>query len=682
MAGRDEELALFRHSLSRPLDGGSVFLLHGPGGIGKTTLLEAMRAAAEQAGLACVRVDGRDMEPTAYGLIRALSGSLGMAAPEAASHEAVLARLQHLPRCVLMIDTFEHLAHLQHWLRAHVLAHLPPDTLVVLAGRAPPDEVWRTDPLWRQGTHVLGLRNLPAAACRQALADRGLAPAQCEAIARLSYGHPLAMMLLADVVRADGGVPLALGTDVIRQLTACFTAQAPSGHHREALEICAHARVTTEDLLADTVDADRATDLFTWLASLSFMDAAEEGLVPHDLVRDALTAELRWRNPERLTQGAGRLLQHYLGRARRGGATARQKAALDIFFLNRSHPVMRQFVDFGRLGALSCEPARHDEHEAMAWLARTELGPEHEAVLRHWTGHEAATFWVVRDGGDVAAAMLCVDIAGLAPDELAHDPALSACHRWLAQRAPLRPGDVAWCARLSVARGGIRHAMPVINAMQTRSFSLWMSHPRLAAYMMAADEPAHWRPMMSLIDFQPIDEGAVLMMDGLPQGLFAHDWRSTPIDEWLAAMAPQAAVPPMPASLPAPAEAPCRTLSQDDFRQAVLDALRQWHDPRAWQTSPLLPSRLVRRACQDGHEAGAVLKQLVREAIDSLSAHPRQAKFFRALDATYLRPAASQELAAERLGLPYGTYRYQLRMGLAHVVSRLWQSELQRSPED
>jgi len=38
------------------------------------------------------------------------------------------------------------------------------------------------------------------------------------------------------------------------------------------------------------------------------------------------------------------------------------------------------------------------------------------------------------------------------------------------------------------------------------------------------------------------------------------------------------------------------------------------------------------------------------------------------LDATYVRPAPTQEAAAERLALPIGTYRRHLKRGIERVI--------------
>ena len=57
-------------------------------------------------------------------------------------------------------------------------------------------------------------------------------------------------------------------------------------------------------------------------------------------------------------------------------------------------------------------------------------------------------------------------------------------------------------------------------------------------------------------------------------------------------------------------------------------------------------------------------------------ANPRNIKFHRAIWHTYMEPAPTQEQAAELLGLPFNTYRYQLAQGLERITDWLWQREL------
>ena len=70
------------------------------------------------------------------------------------------------------------------------------------------------------------------------------------------------------------------------------------------------------------------------------------------------------------------------------------------------------------------------------------------------------------------------------------------------------------------------------------------------------------------------------------------------------------------------------------------------------------------------------MQDLLRQAAESLQGRPRDERLYRAVWRTYLVPAASQELAAESLDLPFSTYRYQLANGIERIAAWLWEREL------
>jgi len=181
-------------------------------------------------------------------------------------------------------------------------------------------------------------------------------------------------------------------------------------------------------------------------------------------------------------------------------------------------------------------------------------------------------------------------------------------------------------------------------------------------------------PLMDYIHFQRAVD-ADFEVGGRQYGVFARDWRRVGGVQWLERMAERELGDDAPASDSEHAPGPQLALSQPEFADAVRRALRDMHRPEALAANPLARTRVVRDhgAGPPAHEA---LRELLGEAIDALRADPRGERLVRALERTYVRPAPTQEAAAELLGLPFSTYRGHLTRGLERIVDWLWQREL------
>src|SRR3954470_3695476 len=121
--GRRRELALFDRLLVEDPPA-HVVLLHGPGGLGKSTLLREVARRGRARGFDPVMVDGRALDPVPGEIERALAG------------------VEELWRPLILLDTFERIEALGGWLRERLLPGLPAGAVVVLAGRRPPDPDW------------------------------------------------------------------------------------------------------------------------------------------------------------------------------------------------------------------------------------------------------------------------------------------------------------------------------------------------------------------------------------------------------------------------------------------------------------------------------------------------------------------------------------------------------------
>jgi hypothetical protein len=120
-------------------------------------------------------------------------------------------------------------------------------------------------------------------------------------------------------------------------------------------------------------------------------------------------------------------------------------------------------------------------------------------------------------------------------------------------------------------------------------------------------------------------------------------------------------------------------LSQDEFNQAVRDALRDFARTDLLRANPLLRSRMIAERAGGQAAPGervTCLQTLLKEAAESLQASPREAKLYRAVQHTYFQPLATQEQVAELLDLPFSTFRRHLKAGVARVAETLWDREI------
>ena len=169
-------------------------------------------------------------------------------------------------------------------------------------------------------------------------------------------------------------------------------------------------------------------------------------------------------------------------------------------------------------------------------------------------------------------------------------------------------------------------------------------------------------------------------IDGKSFGVFGHDWRTVPPGIWLELMADRELDEHIRSIQPVPGKS-LLVLNQTEFLAALKTALHDLDRPDKLENNPLLHSRLVSDQSGTGdHNAdhSLILISEIKKAILTLQNSPRDEKYFRVMEKTYLKSARSQEKASEDLNLPFSTYRRHLKAGITRIAQILWQKEINK----
>lgn len=486
--GRGPEQEVFRRILSGEDDARLVWV-HGPGGVGKTSLLGAFARIATAAGRPCAAVDLKAVEPRPDAFLAEL-------AARGWSDDSPTPQL-------VTVDTFEAAGALDSWLRDHWLPGLPADTIVVLAGRQQPGAAWRGEG-WRDLVREIRLRNLTPEEAESYLASCGVAGDRAS-LAGLTHGHPLALSLAAELARHRPDAELGRLDDVpdlVGTLVQRLVDSVPGPVHRRALQVAAHDWMTTEDLLREVLEVADAGDLMSWLRSLSLVEEGPYGVFPHDLARDVIDADLRWRDPSGYAELHRRVQRANIARARALTGIEQQRAIMHVVYAHRRSSATSAFWDYAELGAVYADTLRPGDADHLVAMTRRHQGEAQAGWVRHWIEHQPAAFRVVRGQGAAPvgfAAILRLDL--IEETDRERDPTVAAVWRAIDQTRPLRPGDHDTLIRFLVDAERNQAPSRTLNLGPVLTIQTIIADPAVAWDVLCWIDTGAMNPLMEFIDY-------------------------------------------------------------------------------------------------------------------------------------------------------------------------------------
>ncbi len=658
---REREVAKFREWLAQGAAEPAILDVNGPGGMGKSTLLRAFRRIAETEGWRVLHADGNAFKPTPGQLSHAITGARGR---DGADY------LNEAPT-VLMLDSFEKLEPLTHYLQDKFLPRLRRNVKVVLSGRQPLGRAWSA---WGPVVQTIMLSGFPRDASRKYLGVRGIGSDLEAEITAAAGGSPLALSLAADMATQLGVREFRAAPEwrlAVRRLVEDLLRDVSNQELRLLLEAAAVVRQFDEELLAAMVGREDITAAFAALCGLSSVRPAEHGLTLHDDIRRILIEDLRWRRPERFVELRSRAWRHYRRRMRDSPAAAWMIA--DQLHLSGNDLIQAMFSQTSEGVPIQVElagPADHDEImrvlQSFTSLGASlpdrpmpdEIDPGFVATLLN---HPAVRVIMVRGRDDRVAAYAFV--LPVSRQTMTLLPSGGALHRLVEVTSSAADienladdsedatifivSTIVHSGELSAEAGAalVRDVLPALMA---------------GGKYLACTGSQQYAEVLDAFRFSKVASalGPSAFDPSRPLDAFALDLRVLGAETWIDSIVTGRPLP--------------QALSAEDISREVQAALLHWADDAELEVSPLVAMATSRDPESDRSPADAV-RALIADALARARAGASADRelALRAVELAYLERSVSHERVAERLNVSRSTFYRLLKRGVAGVVAAI-----------
>lgn len=651
LVGRDGELRSAAAFLLR--EPSLAAFVWGAGGMGKTCLLRELERFARDHGRATCWLRLDCLEPSPRAVVAEACAQLGREAQRRLRDVLELA-----DGAWVFVDALEAAPSLESFLIDELASARATTSRVVVASRSQPSPLWR-DPRLRGRVLSLEAVALDDEHSRELLAQLCVPEAQRAAIVAFAHGHPLALALSAESpdVFATRSRP-EQGAHRIKQLLDAIVERSLTREQREALECLVTVPTLSLRMLERLSPGPEPDAVFEWLRCRPYVRHGREGLVVHDMVREALRQELRWRDPERARDLSTRAVDEYCDQID-GATDARSDICMSLAWMLSHEPTVRDIFQ-GARGDLHVDLAQRNDLPDLRRMVERFDGVESreaiEALLHSWP----QAFTVARDAhGRARGLWVELSFAVHQRPDLGIDPTL---RRVAARLDELESLDgIVSVQRLQLDDETGREVGPTIALRVSHDARVFLEHPTLALRFLIAPTAFPWAKVWQRRGYVRLDPPVLL--DAKSFSVWELDLRGTSPSTYVrAAFRGAGAVPRMALTRPEPAP-PSVEL------RALREALSLLHSPLDFSRCELARSGALSTSSLAAH---LVFRQEVEAALDRLPQTVAGNKGRRAIVATYLAATPrSQATIAEELGLPFRTYRDHLGKGLEWLHERI-----------
>lgn len=170
---------------------------------------------------------------------------------------------------------------------------------------------------------------------------------------------------------------------------------------------------------------DSAGELFTWLRTLSFVEEGPDGLFLHDMVRDVLDTDLRWRDPERYAEVHHQVRADLVARIRSApDAREQQRLLADAIVVTCPRTRLAAYVAAARPVDHHIDTLRPEDTVPIIEMTAQAQGPEQAELVAHWMRRQPGAFQVFRGpAGETQGFGACLDLCA---EDLGVDPGVDS----------------------------------------------------------------------------------------------------------------------------------------------------------------------------------------------------------------------------------------------------------------
>jgi hypothetical protein len=403
-------------------DGPWVVVVHGIGGIGKSSLLSAFVENSRRSELAVASLDCASIEPTERGFLAWFCALAGH--PE--QNVEQLARSLELPRSplVLALDHYEAFRLLDAWLRNVFVPAFSGRVRIVVASREAPLLQWSTDPVLGPHFSSLRMETLEKSEAAELLERAGVPEGARSSILRLADGHPLALRLAAAAsASVSSGHLDEMPLDrVLHELTRYYLAEISEPGLRKAVEAASTVRRASEPLLAAMLGTKDAARVYEQLGELHFVEPRRDGLALHDAVKGFVSSELQSRDPVRFADYQRSAWRQMRREVRNAPVSQLWRYTADLIYLIQNPVVREAFFPSGE-PAYAVEPARREDFDAVLEISARHEPSAATELTRFWLERAPHTFFVARGSDAKVAGYYCsLDSRQVEREDVMHDP--------------------------------------------------------------------------------------------------------------------------------------------------------------------------------------------------------------------------------------------------------------------